>query len=237
LKLIGKAPRGALFTVVVLVLGGLIVGCGSASSSGGSASATSSTTATASAAAGGGAGGPNSSRRAALTACLKQHGVTLPARPPGASGGAGGSSGGGAGGSSGGGAGGSSGGGAGSSGTGTTGTGTTPRRGFFGGRGFAANPKLRAAFQACGARFGVGGGGRFRGRLSRTAITKYVACVRQHGYNLPNPNFSGKGPVFPANIRTNAKFQAASRACQSLLLPPRATGSGSGGGSSTTAGA
>ena len=221
MKLIGKAPRGALFTVVVLVLGGLIVGCGSASSSGGSASATSSTTATASAAAGGGAGGPNSSRRAALTACLKQHGVTLPARPPGAPGGAGGSSGGGAG----------------SSGTGTTGTGTTPRRGFFGGRGFAANPKLRAAFQACGARFGVGGGGRFRRRLSRTAITKYVACVRQHGYNLPNPNFSGKGPVFPANIRTNAKFQAASRACQSLLLPPRATGSGSGGGSSTTAGA
>ena len=48
-----------------------------------------------------------------------------------------------------------------------------------------------------------------------------MTCVRQHGYNLPNPNFSGKGPVFPANIQNNAKFQAASRACQSLLVPPR----------------
>ena len=121
-------------------------------------------------------------------------------------------------------------------GTNTKGTSTTPRRGLFGGRGFATNPKLRAAFQACGAQFGFGGG-RFRGRLSRTAITKYVTCVRQHGYDLPNPNFSGKGPVFPANIRTNAKFQAASRACQSLLVPRRGTGSGSGGGASTTAGA
>ncbi len=62
-----------------------------------------------------------------------------------------------------------------------------------------------------------------------------MTCVRQHGYNLPSPNFSGKGPVFPANIRSNAKFQAASRACQSLLVPQR--GSGSGSGTSTTAGA
>ena len=101
---------------------------------------------------------------------------------------------------------------------------------------FANNPKLRAAFQACGARFGFGAGGQgFRGRLSRANITKYVTCVRQHGYNLPNPNFSGKGPVFPANIRSNAKFQAASRACQSLLVPPRPSGSGT--GTSTTAGA
>ncbi len=216
MKFIDKASRGALCPVVVLALGCLIAACGSASSSSGSASPSSSTTTTASAAAGGAgsAGSAGSTRRAALVACLKQHGVTLPARPPGAPGG--GSSGGG-------------------TGTGTTGTGTTPRRGFFGGGGFAANPKLRAALQACGARFGSGGGGRFRGRLSHTAITKYVTCVREHGYDLPNPNFSGKGPVFPANIRNNAKFQAASRACQSLLVPPRP--SGSGGGTSTTAGA
>jgi hypothetical protein len=230
LKLIGKAPRGALLTVVMLALGGLIAACGSASSS--SNTTTSSTTA--SAAAGGaagaaGAGGANPARRAALTACLKQHGVTLPARPPGAGGGPPGS--------------GAPGGGTGTSttgtsttGTGTTGSGTPRRRGFFGGGGgFAANPKLRAAFQACGAKFGFGGGQGFRGRLSRTNITKYVTCVRQHGYNLPNPNFSGKGPIFPANIRSNAKFQAASRACQSLLVPPRPGGSG--GGTSTNSGA
>jgi hypothetical protein len=205
--------------VVVVAFGGLIAACGSASSSSGGASATSSTSTTASAAAGG--RGPNSTQRAALAACLKQHGVTLPARPAGAPPPGGGT-------------------GTGTTGTGTTGTGTTPRRrgGFFGGGGggFANNPKLRAAFQACGAKFGFRGGGRgFRGRLSRTNITKYVTCVRQHGYNLPNPNFSGKGPIFPANIRTNKKFQAASKSCQSLLAPPRP--SGSGGGTSTTSGA
>ncbi len=216
MKLIGNAPRGALSVVVVLALGGLIAACGSASSSSGSASATSSTSTTASAA----AGGPNSTQRAALAACLKQHGVTLPARPAGAppAGAPGGS-------------------GTGTTGTGTTGTGTTPRRGFFGGGGgrFANNPKLRAAFQACGAKFGFRGGQGFRGRLSRANITKYVTCVRQHGYNLPNPNFSGKGGIFPSNIRTNKKFQAASKACQSLLVPPRPSGSGS--GTSTTSGA
>jgi len=43
--------------------------------------------------------------------------------------------------------------------------------------------------------------------------------------------------VFPSNIRNNAKFQAASRACQSLLVPPRPNGSGSGTGTNTTSGA
>lgn len=219
-----------------LALGCLVAACGSASSSSNTAGASSTGTTTTSASAAPG-GGPNSARRAALVACLKQHGVTLPARPPGAPGGGapgGGSGGGGTG--TGTGTTGTTGTATTGTGTGTTGTGTTPRRGFFGGGGFAANPKLQAAFQACGARSGFGaGGGGSRRRLSRTAITKYVACVRQHGYNLPNPNFSGTGPVFPANIRGNAKFQAASRACQSLLGPARPNGSGSGTG--TTAGA
>jgi hypothetical protein len=48
--------------------------------------------------------------------------------------------------------------------------------------------------------------------------------VRQHGYSLPNPNFSGHGPVFPASIRSNPKFESASRPCQRLLFPAR-TGS------------
>ena len=44
-------------------------------------------------------------------------------------------------------------------------------------------------------------------------MTKFVACVKQHGYNLPAPNFSGKGPIFPATIERNKKFQTAARAC------------------------
>jgi hypothetical protein len=229
--------------LAALVVGCLVAACGSASSS----STTSGTTTAASAAAsgaGGAGGGASSSQRTALAACLKQHGVTLPARPAGTPGGApGGAAGGAPGGAppSGGTGPGTTGTGTtgtGTTGTGTTGTSTTPRRGFFGSGGFANNPKLRAAFQACGAKFGFGARGRgFRGRLSHTAITKYVTCVRQHGYNLPNPNFSGKGPVFPANIQNNAKFQAASKACQSLLVPARPSGSGAGSGTSTTSGA
>jgi hypothetical protein len=209
--------------LVTLVAGGALAACGSASSS---STTTSSTTASASAsgsspgaAAGGGA---NSARRTQLVSCLKAHGVSLPARPAGGfrppAGGGSGSGGG----------------------TGTTGTGTstTPRRGFlFGGGGANITPKMRAAFQACGAQFGfAGGGGAFRGRISHTAITSFVTCVNQHGYKLPAPNFSGKGPIFPRNIETNAKFQAASKACQHLLIPSRPSG-GSSGGTSTTSGA
>lgn len=214
-----KAPRGALFVIVALAVGCLMAGCGSASSSsssGGSSGASSSSSTTASASTG--AGG--SANRTKLVACLKQHGVTLPSRPAGAPpGGAGGGSGG-----------------AGTgTGTGTTGSGRPPGGGFFGGgggRGFANNPKMQAAFKACGANFGFRGRGGFAGRISHTTITKYVACVRQHGYNLPNPNFSGKGSIFPSNIRTNPKFVSASKACQSILVPARPAG-----GTSTNPGA
>ncbi len=70
-------------------------------------------------------------------------------------------------------------------------------------------------------------------------MTKFVACVKQHGYNLPTPNFSGKGPIFPAKIQTDKKFQAAARACASDLRPAGAgagapgTGAAAGSGSTT----
>jgi hypothetical protein len=228
--MIDIGSRRLAVAILCLCASCLIAACGSASSGGSSSSSSSTTTTTASAAAGGGGGSGNfSAQRTKLEACLKSHGVTLPSRPPGSGTPGGGASGGGA---PGGGAGGGSG-------TGTgTGTSTTPRRrGFFGAGGAAANPKLAAAFKACGANFGAGGGRGFRGRLSHTAVTKYVTCVRQHGYNLPNPNFSGKGPIFPANIQSNAKFQAASKPCQSLLTPPRGSAPPGGGtGTSTTSG-
>jgi hypothetical protein len=229
LKLIGKAPRGALVALAALALGVLVGACGSASSSSTSSAGGTGTTASASGGGAAGGAGANSARRAALAACLKQHGVTLPSRPAGAPGGGPAGSG-----AAGGGTGTN---GTGTNGTGTSGTGATPRRGFFfGGGGFAANPKLRSALQACGAKVGFRGGTGARARLSHTAITKFVTCVRQHGYNLPNPNFSGKGPIFPANIQSSKTFQAASRACQNLLVPTRPPG-GSSSGTSTTSGA
>jgi hypothetical protein len=151
--------------------------------------------------------------RSTFVACLKQHGVTLPSRPAGGGPPAGGGGFFGGGGASG------------------SGSGSGAAHGGF----FRNNPKLAAAFKACGGgnfRFRRGAGaGRFR--LSHTKINQYVACIRQHGYpQMPNPNFSGKGPVFPASIRTNAKFQSASRSCQSILVPARPGGTS---GSGTTA--
>jgi hypothetical protein len=209
--------RRVAVALVTLVAGGALAACGSSSSG----STTSSTTASASAGSSSGTsttgGGANSARRAQLVSCLKSHGVTLPSRPAG--GGAPPAGGG----------------------TGTTGTGTRPRGGFLFGGGGARNisPKLQAAFKACGADFGAGfrgGAGRFRARISHTAITSFVTCVKQHGYNLPSPNFSGKGPIFPQSIESNAKFQAAAKSCEHLLIPARPSG-GSTTGTSTTSGA
>ena len=183
------ARRRAPAALALLLTGGLVAACGSSSSN----STTTHAPAGAVASANGG-----TRNRTAFRQCLQQHGITLPARPPG------GRSGGPRPGS---------------------GSGGPPRGGgVFGGGGagggFRSNPKLRAAVQACG-------GGNFRrGRrlqISHTAITNYVACVRKHGFNMPSPNFSGKGPVFPASIRTNPKFEAASKSCQSLLFRGRPT--------------
>jgi hypothetical protein len=161
--------RRVLLALAALATTGLIAACGSSSSN--SSSKTTSSTSTASAGSGSG------TNREALTACLRKHGITLPA------------------------------------GAGAPGGGAPPSA--FPGAG-AGGAKLQAAFKACGANFPARRSG---AALQRQTVQKYVTCVRQHGYQLPNPNFSGNGPVFPANIRSNAKFQAASRACQNLLAP------------------
>jgi hypothetical protein len=208
----GHLRRLAALTLTAVTAAGVLAACGSSSS-------TSSSSSSASAAAGAGAAGAGgAANRAKLVACLKQHGVTLPTRPPGARPAGGG--------------------------TGTAPGGTPPtgsgaagggRRGFFGGGaagGRFSNPKFQAAFKACGA---AGGFGRRGGTPERASITKFVTCVSQHGYTLPKPNFSGKGPVFPAKIETNPKFVSASRACQAQLRP--AAGSASGGGGAPPSGA
>ena len=183
--------RNAKLSAVVACFAacGLLAACGSSASS-------SSTSASARAAATTGTS-RFAADRAKLVACLKQHGVTLPSRPgrfrhhftPG---------------------------------SGQSGSGGPPSGGFggggaFGGR-FRANPKLQSAFKACAGDFPRGGFA-VRGASRQTAVAKFVTCVRQHGYDLPKPNFSGKGPVFPSNIQSNAKFRAASRSCAKLLVP------------------
>jgi hypothetical protein len=209
-----RTVRLAMLAGTVLITAVVLAACGSSSNT--SSSGASSGSSSASAA----AGRPSSAARSKLVACLKSHGVTLPNRPPGAQrrpsgGGEGDAPPGGGGGFFFGG----------------------PRRGGSGGTGGpggrVSNPKFRAAFQACG-------GGQFQRRRftpNKAAVTKFVACVKQHGYDLPTPDFSGKGPIFPATISRNKKFQAAARACASDLRPQGAPGaSGGGGGSSGNSG-
>ena len=169
----------------------VVAACGSSSTSSGSSSA---------------AAAASSASRAKLVACLKQHGVSLPARPaggfrrpPG-------------------------------NGTGTTGGRRRPPGGFgAGGGGFfgrsRSDPKLAAAFKACGGPAGFGGRP-FNAASRKTEINKFVTCVAQHGYKLPKPNLTGNGPEFPTKIESDAKFRTAARSCQSLLAPRGGPGPG-----------
>jgi hypothetical protein len=159
-------------------------------------------------------------RNAAFTTCLKDHGVTLPARtgrpsgPSGVSGrrgrfGAGGGGGGG---------------------------------GFFGGGGGAAglSTKDQAAFNACrsklpnGGRFGGGAGG----GANATALKAYLSCLSDHGVKVPKTPAAPSGASGPsgssgsgrgrfgnpfAGLRNDPKFAAASTACRALLPARGAT--------------
>jgi hypothetical protein len=202
-----RTLRPAALAVVIAAAALLLAACGSSSNTGSTTSASAGSAAAS-------AGGASSATRSKFVACLKAHGVTLPARPAGArqrppggygEGGAPGFFFGGGGGAA--------------AGGGAPG-GARPGAGRFN------NPKFRAAIQACG-------GGQFRQRrasFNHAAVTKFAACVKQHGYNLPAPNFSGKGPIFPATIARDKKFQAAAKACASDLRPQGA-GAGPGGAS------
>jgi hypothetical protein len=54
----------------------------------------------------------------------------------------------------------------------------------------------------------------------KDALSKFAACLRQNGVNIPAPNTSGKGPVFSARgVQTNTpKFRQATTKCRSVLL-------------------
>ncbi|HWD64742.1 MAG TPA: hypothetical protein VG405_06170 [Solirubrobacteraceae bacterium] len=191
-------PRRRFRLLILVVAGSLaIAACGSSSGGGTKTSTTASA----------------SSNRAKLAACLKQHGVTLPTRRPGAAGGGGGYFGG-------------SSGTTGSGAPPTGGAGAPPAGGFGGSAGSGAGPyrnssKFRTAFKACGGSFGQfrSGAGRARGRFSAAVLDKFVTCVRKHGYDLPKPNTSGSGAIFPRSIESNKKFQAAAKSCTSVLRP------------------
>ena len=56
----------------------------------------------------------------------------------------------------------------------------------------------------------------------RKSIKEYVACMRENGYDLPEPDFSGEGPVFKESEvdREDPKFKTVNEKCQSVLGAP-----------------
>jgi hypothetical protein len=235
MRLTKGASRPAIAMLVALVAALSIAACGGSSGSNSSNSNKSASSKNASATTTTSGG----SSRTAFTACLKQHGVTLPKGGGRFRGGFGGrtstngapptgvqAGGYGGGGYPGAGGGGFFGGGAGANGG-----------GFAGG-----NSKFAKAFQACRSKLPAGaggfGGGRFRGaggrhfapRFSATTLKSYVSCIRKNGYpSMPEPNTSAKATsVFPSSVTKNAKFQAANKKCESILRaafrPPTGAG-------------
>jgi hypothetical protein len=109
-----------------------------------------------------------------------------------------------------------------------------PPEGGFGGEG---SEKMQKAFEECGVELGEfkgGPGGNGAPDASSPAfkkqITKYAACVRENGYELAEPNFSGEGPIFEKSESESAAFKKASAKCQSLLGGPGGSGSEGEGG-------
>jgi len=96
-----------------------------------------------------------------------------------------------------------------------------PPAGFGGG---AANGgKFKEAFEACGIEGPTGkgkpGGAATNSAAFRTSVKNYVACVRENGYEMPEPNLSGEGPIFSKSEvdQEDPKFKAASKKCESDL--------------------
>jgi hypothetical protein len=186
-----KSSRPVI-AVLVLVLASLaLAACGGSSSTSSSTTATSSASASATTPTTGGRAGAAGGRFAAVRECLKKDGITLPTRKPGQAPGAG---------------------------------------GFLGGAGPAlpkgvTKAQYEAAIKKCGGfpRGSVPGGRGFRGfstPAAKQALAKFAACLRSNGIDVPEPNTTGKGPVFDTKgINTaSATFKAAETKCRSALL-------------------
>lgn len=98
--------------------------------------------------------------------------------------------------------------------------------GGFGGQSDADLQKMQDALKKCGVDLGNRPNGGFQrpdvnSAAYQARVKDYVACVRQNGFDLPDPNFSGDGPIFdPKKVdQTDKAFQAASAKCQDELRP------------------
>jgi hypothetical protein len=150
------------------------------------------------------AGGPSSSRFTALRSCLQKQGITLPTVPSGT----------------------------------TRQPGGPGARGPGGGASGFQLPKgvtqaqFQAALKKCGGgNLARGRAGAFNTASARAGLAKYAACLRKNGINVPEPNTTGKGPVFNTKgiDTSSSKFKAAQSKCQSDLKGAFPGGAGGGG--------
>ncbi|MEA2153025.1 MAG: hypothetical protein QOI18_1258 [Solirubrobacteraceae bacterium] len=138
------------------------------------------------------AGGQGSSRFTALRSCLQKQGITLPAPPSGGTRPQGGP-------------------GAGAPGGGPRGL--QPPQGV-------SQAQFEAALKKCGGgKPPQGAGGAINSASARAGLVKYASCLRQNGINVPEPNTTGKGPVFSTKgiDTSSSRFKAAQSKCQSDL--------------------
>jgi len=187
-----RKPVTSAIAVLVLLLACLVLAaCGSSSKSSSTSTSASATTPTGTGTTGTGAIRAGVSRFKALRECLQKNGITLPKRTPG----------------------------------------QRPPGGpggFLGGAGGpqlpsgVTRPQYEAAIKKCGgsAFAGRGPGARLQSPAFKQALTKFAACMRENGVNVPEPNTSGKGPIFDTKgIDTaSAQFRAAESKCRSDLL-------------------
>jgi hypothetical protein len=105
--------------------------------------------------------------------------------------------------------------------------------------------QYEAAIKKCGGNFGGGGRDRFDSAALKQALTKFAACMRENGVNIPKANTSGKGPIFDTKglNTSSATFKAADAKCRTDLggafrgAPGAHGGPGSGSGAGPGAGA
>jgi hypothetical protein len=195
-----RRPAATAPMGVVLVM--LLAGLGLAACGGSSSTTATSANASATTSRGGtGATGPGGARFQAVRECLRKNGITLPQRTPGQRGGPG---------------------------------------GLLGGGGTAGGPQLpkgvtRAQLQAAIKKCGAGGelrrgGARLKSPAYQAALTKFAACMRANGVNVPAPNTSGNGPIFSTKgLNTaSARFQSAELKCRGQLTGALRRGPGAG---------
>lgn len=81
--------------------------------------------------------------------------------------------------------------------------------------------QYEAALRKCGlARAGTGTGAERLGSPAyRKTLTRFTACMRERGQNIPNPNTTGNGPIFnTTGLNTlSPQFKAATVKCSGIL--------------------